>query len=142
MYLKAFVTAWSIVAPAAMATAAAPTSFCMRSGASLSMERVVVKDQTVWRKPLMGLGAHLFGGSSTVMMAVSTVDGATEAVDYAKLQKVCRPNKKGMDCAVEGPMMLTVSIKGVDFPLEARTGDQADFRMTGSRLECVDKPTR
>ena len=115
--------------------------FCARAGATMGMTLATAKEGPVWRKPLLGLGASLFGGSSSVMMAVSPVDGASAgAVDYQRLQKVCLATRKGMNCTVEGPMMLTVSIKGVDHALEARPGERADFRMAGSRLECIDRP--
>ncbi len=129
---------------AAGATGQEPASagFCARAGASMGMERTATREGPVWRKPLLGLGAVLFGGSSSVMMAVSPVEGAEAGVvDYQRLQKVCLPSKKGMNCAVEGPMLLTVSIKGVDYPNEARPGERAEFRMVGSRLECVDRPS-
>jgi hypothetical protein len=115
--------------------------FCARAGATMGMTLATAKEGPVWRKPLLGLGASLFGGSSSVMMAVSPVDGAPAgAADYQRLQKVCLATRKGMNCTVEGPMMLTVSIKGVDHALEARPGERADFRMAGSRLECIDRP--
>lgn len=117
------------------------TGFCARAGATMGMTLATAKEGPVWRKPLLGLGASLFGGSSSVMMAVSPVDGASAgAADYQRLQKVCLATKKGMNCTVEGPMMLTVSIKGVDHALEARPGERAEFRMAGSKLECVDRP--
>ena len=130
------------IATGAMGQQPVSAGFCVRAGATMGMTLATAKEGPVWRKPLLGLGASLFGGSSSVMMAVSPVDGASAgAADYQRLQKVCLATRKGMNCTVEGPMMLTVSIKGVDHALEARPGERAEFRMAGSRLECVDRPS-
>ncbi|WP_176498789.1 hypothetical protein [Sphingomonas sp. HMP9] len=119
--------------------AQASTSFCERLAPKLNMKQVGSKPTraTEWRVNTMGLGSHLFGGSSIVSFMVRPAGEQTQAA-YDKAAKACTQSTKGIVCRIEGPSELTVQTKGGEAKGDAAAGERAEVELRKASIFCRD----
>ncbi len=135
----------SILAIAALGSTAtqlpaqAPTSFCERLAPKLNMKQAGSKPAraTEWRVNTMGLGSHLFGGSSMVSFMVRPSGEQTQQA-YDKATKACTQSTKGILCRIEGPAELTVQTKGGEAKGDAAAGENAEVELRKAAILCRD----
>ena len=111
-------------------------SFCARMAEAMEMKPM--KETGVWQlQTLGGLGAALFGGTSTMALAVRPVGNITQE-ELDRLDKSCEATSKGAFCNIEGPLEFRVKTRKGDATLIAEPKDRARVEITGTRIRCTD----
>lgn len=134
---------WSVIPAlvAAQSPLEVQPGFCTRLAAASGMKPAKpVDSRPAWEvDTLGGLGPLLFGGTSVMSMGVEPVGDATAtAADYQRLRKACDPTDKGAVCAIDGPVLFHVGVKGRVVQISAAAGEHAQVHIRGTRISCPD----
>lgn len=118
----------------------ADASFCGRMAAQFGMKAAKpVSGKVAYEaRALKGLGAALFGGSTTVTMMLKPPTSG-DIGDPNRYATACAAVANGLRCDVTGPAVFEMAVKDQTAATEARTGEAAQVTMAKNRIRCEDR---
>ncbi|WP_033919819.1 hypothetical protein [Sphingomonas sp. 37zxx] len=84
-----------------------------------------------------GLKGALIGGTGSIAFQVEPTE-TTPIEDQAALQNACQIVKGNFRCAIDRPMILTISTNKGDGRVEVAPGEKALIETKGVRVRCTD----